>query len=277
MKRLPWLGPAGAADGRCIRAAESAAAVGRGFRPEPSVSLLAELGALVGDPARTNMLMSLRGRGEMTARELADAAGIAPQTASGHLSKLRAAGLVCVEKRGRYRFYRLGSDGVADLLDAFHAAGARLGLGRGRRSLARAPVLLRTCRGHMAGPLAEELAGAILERSPGGAVLGKRGRDALALWGLAGEVGEWELCAADGEGAEHVGGVLGAALLAHSLALGWVRRMAPGELAVTLGGGRGFRNRFGIPSDGRIERAGASGGGRDCGDEQGVCAGAVSC
>ena len=55
---------------------------------------VAEIGALVGDPARANMLEALMDRRALTAKELAARAGIAPQTASGHLAKLIAGGLI---------------------------------------------------------------------------------------------------------------------------------------------------------------------------------------
>ena len=50
-------------------------------------SRLAEIGALIGDPGRANMLDVLMDGRALTARELAGAAGVASQTASGHLAK----------------------------------------------------------------------------------------------------------------------------------------------------------------------------------------------
>jgi len=49
--------------------------------------------SLVGDPARANMLTALMTGRALTASELAQEAGITPQTASSHLSKLEAGGL----------------------------------------------------------------------------------------------------------------------------------------------------------------------------------------
>jgi DNA-binding transcriptional ArsR family regulator len=45
----------------------------------------AEIAALAGDPARAGMLHALMDGRALTASELAHVAGIAPQTASGHL------------------------------------------------------------------------------------------------------------------------------------------------------------------------------------------------
>jgi DNA-binding transcriptional ArsR family regulator len=52
-----------------------------------STSAFAEAAALVGDPARANMLAALMDGRALTAKELAQAAGITPQTASGHLGR----------------------------------------------------------------------------------------------------------------------------------------------------------------------------------------------
>ena len=54
------------------------------------------------------MAALMEGR-ELTATELARRAGIAPQTASGHIARLTSAGLLSIEKRGRHRYHRLAS------------------------------------------------------------------------------------------------------------------------------------------------------------------------
>lgn len=69
-----------------------------------STSAFAETAALVGDPARANMLAALMDGRALTATELAGTAGIAPQTASGHLARLTAAGLLAMERQGRHRY-----------------------------------------------------------------------------------------------------------------------------------------------------------------------------
>ena len=55
---------------------------------------ISQIRALIGDPARANMLTALMGGQALTASELAGAAGITLPTASSHLSKLEAGGLV---------------------------------------------------------------------------------------------------------------------------------------------------------------------------------------
>src|SRR5215470_8808669 len=70
---------------------------------------LVEVAALVGDTARATILAALMGGQALTASELAYLARVSRPTASEHLLKLTAARLVCVTKRGRYRYYRIAS------------------------------------------------------------------------------------------------------------------------------------------------------------------------
>src|SRR5471030_2790173 len=76
----------------------------RSMKTGPDIALIA---SLVGDPARSNMLTALMSGRALTASELAQEAGVTPQTASSHLAKLEAGGLVEPEKQGRHRYYRL--------------------------------------------------------------------------------------------------------------------------------------------------------------------------
>ena len=79
---------------------------------------MAEIAALVGDPARANILCALLGGQALTATELAFAAGVTPQTASGHLGRLLAARLLVLMKQGRHRYYRLAGAQVAQMLES---------------------------------------------------------------------------------------------------------------------------------------------------------------
>jgi DNA-binding transcriptional ArsR family regulator len=73
---------------------------------------IAEVAALVGDPARANILCALLGGRALTATELSCVAGVSPQTTSGHLGKLNAARLVVLMQQGRHRYYRLAGPGL---------------------------------------------------------------------------------------------------------------------------------------------------------------------
>ena len=65
----------------------------------PSV---AEIASLIGNPARTNILLALMDGRARTASELAYAAGVSPQTTSGHLAKMTEARLLTSAKPGRH-------------------------------------------------------------------------------------------------------------------------------------------------------------------------------
>src|SRR4051812_34354740 len=90
-----------------------------GGRTEMVTSVsIAEIGALVGEPTRVAMLQALMDGRALTASELAQAAGITPQTASSHLAQLGAASLVSVAKQGRHRYHKLSTPQVAALLES---------------------------------------------------------------------------------------------------------------------------------------------------------------
>jgi hypothetical protein len=111
------------------------------------------------------MLTVLMDGRALTAAELADVAGIAPQTASTHLARLIGAELVAVKKQGRHRYHRLAGPAVASLLESLmrHTMG---GGARHRvpRTGPRDEVmrLARTCYDHLAGRLGVAIADALV-------------------------------------------------------------------------------------------------------------------
>src|SRR5919204_6043102 len=77
--------------------------------------------ALIANRARAAMLDALFDGGERPAGALARIAGVAPSTASAHLTVLERGGLVTIERRGRERIVRLAGDDVAHALEALSA------------------------------------------------------------------------------------------------------------------------------------------------------------
>src|SRR5690606_13034379 len=71
-----------------------------------SISSFSQTAALMGVLARASMLTALVDGRALTAAELARVAGIAPQSASGHLGRLVDAGLIVREIQGRHRYHR---------------------------------------------------------------------------------------------------------------------------------------------------------------------------
>ena len=78
---------------------------------------LASVATLIGDPARAAMLAAVLGGQALPAGELAACARISPQTASSHLAKLVAGGLLRVTTAGRHRYYQLRSPEVGAALE----------------------------------------------------------------------------------------------------------------------------------------------------------------
>ena len=119
-----------------------------------------------GDPARAGMLQALMDGRALTASELARVASITPQTASGHLTRMTAAGLLSVEKQGRHRYHRLATPAVAHMMESImqvasdRPAPKRLTTGPRDAALRDA----RTCYDHLAGKLGVALADALVRK-----------------------------------------------------------------------------------------------------------------
>src|ERR1700743_2394383 len=121
----------------------------------PDIAMVA---SLVGDPARANILTALMSGRALTASELAHQAGVTPQTASSHLAKLEAGGLIAQEKQGRHRYYRLTDPAVAPVLEGLEGLAARAGHMRVRTG-PKDPALrhARVCYDHLAGDLGVQM------------------------------------------------------------------------------------------------------------------------
>ena len=125
--------------------------------------LIAEIAALVGEPARATMLSALLDGRALTASELAFAARVTPQTASTHLAKLTEAGLLSLIRDGRHRYFRLASPKVVEMLDGIVAVALEnrpryRPLSRHAQELSAA----RICYDHLAGRLSVDLTDSLI-------------------------------------------------------------------------------------------------------------------
>jgi len=213
-------------------------------------SPVAELAALVGDPARANMLTALLDGGSLSASELAFAAHVTAQTTSGHLAKLVEAQLLAGEKRGRHRYFRLASAEVARMLEEIMTVGAQQ-TPRYRPAWMRDEALrsARTCYDHLAGRLGVALAERLAARrhvllDADGGVVTDAGERFLAELGLdlAGAAGKRRRfcrpCIDWSERRPHLGGAVGAALAQHCFVLGWVERLKDTRAVAITSAGR---------------------------------------
>jgi hypothetical protein len=188
---------------------------------------MAMVGALIGDPARANILAALMDGRALTAPELAYMAGVAPQTASGHPIMTVAA--VQVPPRAR----------TVSRIDE-HMCTAR------------------TCYDHIAGRLGVGMADALVERgqivlTEDGGEITEPGAAFFSSFGIELAVGRkshrafCRPCLDWSERRPHIAGAIGAALCRRCLDLGWIeRRRDTRALAITGNGQRGFADAFGV-------------------------------
>ena len=197
---------------------------------------IAAIAALMGDPARANMLTALMDGRALTVSELAGAAGVGLPTASGHLAKLDQAGLLSAERQGRHRYFRLSGADVALVLEGLMGLAQRTGAVRVRTGPR--DVALRTarvCYDHLAGERAVRLMRSLLDRAliedEAAPRITAAGRDFFEGVGIDVPALERErrplcrTCLDWSERRGHLGGSLGAAVLDRVVAAGWARRM----------------------------------------------------
>jgi DNA-binding transcriptional ArsR family regulator len=80
-----------------------------------TIDLQAKLFRGFADPSRLSILETLR-EGELTVSDLVQATGLNQPNVSNHLSCLRDCGLVTVRQQGRFAYYSLSDERVAQLL-----------------------------------------------------------------------------------------------------------------------------------------------------------------
>lgn len=209
--------------------------------------IIASLAALIGDPARANILTALLDGRALTVTELTEVSGVTIQTASGHLAKMAEAKLLEVEKQGRHRYYRLSGPDVAQVLETLMGLAQRTGAVRvrtGPRDIALREA--RICYDHLAGSYGVAMMEGMVrkgwlstgdqpELTPSGeaffTALGVQtgplatGRRPACLRCL-----DWS------ERRHHLGGALGAALLSAMIERKWLKRGDGRALILTVTG-----------------------------------------
>jgi len=226
----------------------------------PSGVSMAEIGALVGDPARANMLTALMNGESLTASDLAWHAGVTPQTASGHLARMTEAELIKVTAQGRHRYYKLASPRVAQMLESIFLVAADQTMPR-RRIPSYVDTVMRdarTCYDHLAGRLGVAVADALVKRrcvmlDDEAAVLTRRGHRFFEALGVDLEaIGRkrrcfCRVCVDLTERRPHLAGAVGAAFCAHCFEAGWISRVKDSRgVAVTQKGSAGLLEVLGI-------------------------------
>jgi DNA-binding transcriptional ArsR family regulator len=220
---------------------------------------LAEVGALLAEPARAAMLLVLSDGTARPAGELARLAGVGAATASAHLKRLLDGGLLALHVQGRHRYYRLADDEVSAMLEALAMPRTR---GAAIKPVADAAVRrARTCYRHLAGQLGVAFCESMLERdyleaASEGLRLRPACAHALIDAGLDADAADGLLrlhgrsCVDWTERRLHVGGPLGVAMTAAMLDAGWLRRAAQGRALVPSADGLRRLALLGVRLDG---------------------------
>ncbi|MGX0974747.1 DNA-binding transcriptional ArsR family regulator [Roseovarius sp. MBR-51] len=198
---------------------------------------IARIAALIGDPARANILTALMSGKALTATELAAEAGVTPQTASAHLARLETGGLVTQRRQGRHKYTRLASEDVAHLLETLMGFAAGAGHLRTRPG-PRDPELrrARVCYNHLAGDMGTRMydslrARGYLHRDDTTLTLTDSGHRFIATLGLdlatlpSPRTPLCRDCLDWSERRAHLAGRLGRGLLTHIEQVGWARRI----------------------------------------------------
>lgn len=250
-------------------------------RGDADVAAVAELFA---DPARARIIAALADGRALPASVLAAEAGIAPSSASSHLSRLTRGGLLTVETSGRHRYYRMSGERVASVYEVLASLAPAQPV-RSLRQGTRAEALrrARTCYDHLAGRLGVDLTLALvehraLERTDGRPGVDRSDGDRLSaplgsapyrigpaavpvLTGLGVDPGVLDgsgggrrrpllrFCVDWSEQRHHLAGALGTAVLTSLVDQGWIeRRPRRREVTVTARGAAGLRDRLSLTS-----------------------------
>jgi len=205
---------------------------------------IARVASLIGDPARANMLTALMAGIALTASELAQEAGVTAQTASSHLSKLKAGGLLMGRKQGRHQYYCLADADVADMLERLMGMATRVGHSRVRPGPTD-PALrkARVCYDHLAGDLGVQMFDGLIQHRliksmADNLSLTSKGRTFIEAFGIDLEAltakrrPVCKNCLDWSERRTHLAGGLGAALLNRFYSLKWAKRMPDSRVVV---------------------------------------------
>ncbi|MDN5681200.1 MAG: winged helix-turn-helix domain-containing protein [Ewingella sp.] len=219
---------------------------------------LAALAAAMADKTRTRMLCLLMDGRAYTATEMSAALDVAASTTSAHLAKLMEQNLISCVKQGRYRYFRLAGLEVAQLLESLMAM---VGVERPvvKSSTPGALQFARTCYDHMAGDVAVRLHDGLFRAGwlsgDQHYQLSEEGRENLTAVGVdcsqpasrrhfACSCLDWS------ERKAHLGGALGAAILATFERKEWVlRHLDSRQLSFTAKGKIALSRHFSLHLD----------------------------
>lgn len=226
---------------------------------EPDLERLART---LGDPTRMGMLVLLMEGRALTAKELAYGSGVQPSTATEHLKRLQADGLIESSAQGRHKYYRLAAPDLARAIELLMAvAKPRVPVLTPRNRPTGELGLARFCYDHLAGHLGTGIAKALFERellhsNDEEVTVTSQGEAWFAAFGI--DLDSLRRCRRRfayscldwSEREDHLGGALGAAMAARMIELGWVQRRKHTRIVdITAQGHEAIEETFGFALD----------------------------
>lgn len=222
----------------------------------PNVSMIA---TLVSEASRAAILTVLLDGRFHPASELAYMAGIKPQTASFHLTKMVNVDIITVEKQGRHRYYRIQNQEVAQIMESFLALAPPVEIKSLRQaSEDKGMRFARTCYDHLAGNLGVQLTDSLMKidaiyEEKDGYVVTAKGEAFFTDFQInlkrikkkrrsfAHKCLDWS------ERRHHLAGALGNAILERLLELNWIQRLPKTRaIEITANGRRGLKETFSL-------------------------------
>ena len=216
--------------------------------PRPN---LAQIAALIGEPARAAILWALMDGTQRPASELARIAGLSPQSASQHMAKLVDGKLLAATSHGRHRYFRIAGPEAAHAIESLAAFSPPPAQKNGRR-VSTELRHARSCYDHLAGELGIQVMRSLIENGVvvadgDGFDVTEAGEKRLLQIGIDVSVSRRKprrfatACLDWTERSYHIGGALGAELLSRFVEMGWLVKIDGGRaLRETQTGKRGF-------------------------------------
>lgn len=181
------------------------------------------------------MLLALKYDDSVSAGELADIAGVARGTAREHLLKLIDGGLVTERPVGRWRYFSLANDAIAEILEGFEALAAHKPKDElGPLTTDVEMLHARCCGDHLAGEVGARIAerfiaGGFISHCADGVELTQEGTALLVRLDVRPHELQCRprrflyLCPDWTKSSFHLGGAVGAALLRSFVGRDWMR------------------------------------------------------
>lgn len=220
----------------------------------------AKVAALVSESSRAAILTVLLDGRFHPASELAYLAGIKPQTASFHLTKMVDANIVAVEKQGRHRYYGIENQEVAQVMESLLSIAPPVEIKSLKQaSEDKAIRYARTCYDHLAGNVGVRLTEALVQsgiicEEKDRFLVTHKGMEFFAAFQIDLERVKKKTrrsfshkCLDWSERRHHLAGALGNALLERLLELNWIQRLPKTRaIKITADGKQGFKDIFSI-------------------------------